>query len=95
MYRSVTNHQSSLTSHSHSDSSKYDKAGSESQPTYLVSKCPSQYDSTQPDALLCQMHVLRPAIDPATRIWFKVDIYSKSNNNILGLTKVLPIREDL
>ena len=66
----MTESQSPLTLSS--DSSKYDKAGSQARPTYLVSKCPTQYDSTQPDALLCQMHVLRPAIDPVSRIWFKV-----------------------
>ena len=40
----------------------------------LISSCPAQANAASPDALLCELHVLKPAVDPATRLFYKVII---------------------
>ena len=38
----------------------------------LISSCPAQANAASPAALLCELHVLKPAVDPATRLFYKV-----------------------
>ena len=40
----------------------------------LISSCPPQSNTASPDALLCELHVLQPAYDPDTRLYYKVII---------------------
>ena len=45
-----------------------------STPRYFVSSCPPGYSATAPEALLCELHVLRPAINTSNHILFKVEM---------------------
>ena len=54
------------------DPSKY-MIGATNQPTYLVSKCPAQYNTTSSEAVLCDLHYGPPAINTSNQILFKVN----------------------
>ena len=54
------------------DPSKY-MVGATNQPTYLVSKCPAQYNTTSSEAVLCDLHYGPPAINTSNQILFKVN----------------------
>ena len=43
----------------------------------LVSSCPPDYDAASPEAVLCQLHVRKEAVDPNTRIFYKVRLNTK------------------
>ena len=56
------------------DPTKYLMGAGPSTPRYFVSSCPPGYSATAPEALLCELHVLRPAINTSNHILFKVEL---------------------
>ena len=70
------------------DPTKYLMGAGPSTPRYFVSSCPPGYSATAPEALLCELHVLRPAINTSNHILFKVEMSTVECDHLTGRSDI-------